>query len=113
MRITEINDAPWELRAQRSAAAARDARPATIASELDKDPRDGWIDEDDLPYDQVELLRRARAAEAAAAARERPAAEAPEPAPTPAPPPAAPDQARIDVTAPDGAAAAAQVDLLA
>lgn len=51
---------------------------------LDTD-HDGWIDEDDLPYDQLLLLERARAAEAA---DELPAPEAPAQAP------AAPSQRR-------------------
>ena len=113
MRITESNVTQWGLRPADAPGPAREARTATIASQVDKNPRDGWIDEYDLPYDQLELLEQARAKAAAQAAHaQAPEAvrEAPE-APAPAPP--QPPAARVDVTARDSAAPAPQVDLLA
>ena len=121
MRITESNVSQWGPRPDDAAAAARasrigrerEQRTATIASQVDRNPRDGWIDEFDLPYDQLELLERARAAAARDAAREEPrpevrvAREAPAPAPVEAPAP------RVDVTAADTAEAPPQIDLLA
>lgn len=70
MRITESNVSQWGPRPDGAAPAvpAREPRSATIAPQLDQNPRDGWIDDYDLPYDQLELLERARAAEAAAQA---------------------------------------------
>ncbi|MFP5362202.1 MAG: hypothetical protein ACLGI5_05695 [Thermoleophilia bacterium] len=121
MQITESNVSQWVLRPDSAAREQRVGREretpsATIASQLDSNPRDGWIDEDDLPYDQFELLERARAAAAARAALtppQRPEADASEARETPAPPPAAPAAARVDVTAVDTAQPAPQVDLLA
>ncbi len=73
---------------------------------LDTD-RDGWIDEDDLPYDQLLLLERARAAEAVddappperAPAAVAPAAEQRPPRPEPSPPPVPDDAPHIDLLA--------------
>lgn len=121
MRITESNVSHWGLRPEDAAAPARapriarerEAPPATIASQVDSNPRDGWIDDYDLPYDQLVLLEQAREAAAAQAARQAPRVEArdvPEPA---AEAPAQPPAARVDVTAPDTAPAGPRVDLLA
>lgn len=112
MRITEPNVSRCELRpesAAREPRVAREPEPrtATIASQLDQNPRDGWIDDYDLPYDQIELLERARAAEAARAVRREPPPE------QPAAPPAEPLRARVDVTPPDTAQPGPLVDLLA
>ena len=65
MRITESNMTPasqWaHLRPDEPSAPARDAAAQTAAvaaaSRLDTD-RDGWLDEDDIPYDQLERLAR-------------------------------------------------------
>ena len=53
------------------ASASTDAGDDRLAN-CDRHRRDGWIDEDDLPYDQLELLERARAAEAEEGLHERP-----------------------------------------
>ena len=121
MRITESNVSQWALRpdgaaGEQRAGRERETPTATIASQLDSNPRDGWIDEDDLPYDQFELLERARAAAAAQAAQTPPQrlrADAREEREKPAPPPAEPAAARVDVTAGSTAQPAPQVDLLA
>ncbi len=112
MRITEPNVSRWELRPQGAAheqrvAREHEPRSATIASQLDQNPRDGWIDDDDLPYDEIELLQRARAAQAARSARrELPSEQL-------VADPAEPLAARIDVTRPDTAQPRPLVDLFA
>jgi hypothetical protein len=119
MRITdELNLTPWmPLRAEDPAAAARRLRleaaqaaaPVAALNALDTD-RDGWLDEDDLPYDQLRLLERARASGPV----EEPSAE---PAP---PPPGAAAAAPVEVPAPppeppkaSPAGVAPHIDLLA
>lgn len=101
MRITdELNITVWTpWRAEDPAAAARRLRleqaaqavaPLVRLNVLDTD-QDGWLDEDDLPYDQLRLLEHARASqpvEEAAAERSEPAPEAAATAPVPAPAPA-------------------------
>ena len=65
MRITESNMtlSQWaHLRSDEPSTSTHgaDTRPAAAvaaASELDTD-RDGWLDEDDIPYDQLERLAR-------------------------------------------------------
>ena len=109
MRITEPNVTLWAPRAENAARVGREPRSATIPSQLDRSPRDGWIDENALPYDQLELLARARAEAARDGARPQPRVEAQTPAPAPVAPPAA----RIDVTVPDPVEPTPQVDLLA
>ena len=114
MRITELNLSQLELRPEhaareRRAERERETRTATIASQLDQNPRDGWIDDYDLPYDQLELLERARAAEAAQAARPEDR-DVPR---RPAAPPAVAPAAHVDVTAPDTEQPGPLVDLLA
>lgn len=118
MRITELNLSQWELRTEnvareRRVSREREAQTATIASQLDQNPRDGWIDDYDLPYDQLELLERARATQAVRAARQEPRIEAHEVPQPPAAPAAEPRAAHVDVTAPDTAQPEPQVDLLA
>ncbi len=116
MRITELNLSQWELRpehAARERRAERELRTATIASQLDQNPRDGWIDDYDLPYDQLELLQRARAVEAVQAARHKPRVEGGDAPPAPAVPPPQRPPGRVDVMAPINAQPEPQVDLLA
>ena len=131
MRITDSDGSLWsQLRAEEAASAererrlegAREADPDTIVAKLnvlDTD-HDGWIDEDDLPYDQLLLLERQRAAEQAAdKAADKAAQQAIEQAPpkqaAPAPvPPAAESRPPQATPEPDRAAAAApRIDLLA
>lgn len=89
-------------------ARERETRTATIAAQLDRNPRDGWIDDYDLPYDQIELLERARAAEAVQATRQEPRVERGDAPRAPAPVPA-----HVDVRTPDTAQPGPLVDLLA
>jgi hypothetical protein len=135
MRITDSDGSLWsQLRAEEAASAererrlegAREADPHTIGAKLnvlDTD-HDGWIDEDDLPYDQLLLLERQRAAEQAAEqAADKPAPKAaqqavehapPEP-PVPAPvaPAAEPRPPRATPEADGTASVAPRIDLLA
>jgi len=131
MRITDSDGSLWsQLRAEETASAererrlegAREAGPdRTVAklNVLDTD-HDGWIDEDDLPYDQLLLLERQRAAEQAAdkaaanAAPQAVAQTAPEqPAAAPAPPAAEPRPPQATPEPGRAAAAAPRIDLLA
>jgi hypothetical protein len=117
MRITESNMtlAPqWApLRLDQASMSARvDARPAPEApvvaavNLLDND-RDGWLDEDDVPYDQLQRLERKAEADAEIGAIYLPAATPTAPAaPDPRPAPVEPQRQ-------GGAGAAAQIDLLA
>jgi hypothetical protein len=123
MRITESQVSLWaQLRAEEASSAERerrvdDARQADAEAivaklnVLDTD-HDGWIDEDDLPYDQLLLLERHRAAEPAA---EQAVEQAP-PAPAPAadvPPAAEARPPRAEPAPAADAEAAARIDLLA
>lgn len=127
MRITESNVMLWgQLRSEDAGAQerervddARQARATAIVHQLnvlDTD-HDGWLDEDDLPYDQLMLLERERARDAAEAARQTPAAKPLEPVAEPAPAPAAAASGPppVDVTTPPAPAPEAppRVDLLA
>jgi hypothetical protein len=123
MRITESNmtlASQWaHLRPDEPSTSTHgaDTRPAAAvaaASSLDTD-RDGWLDEDDIPYDQLERLARQAEDNAelggihlVAAVATPPASEAapPEPAPAPTPP------AAVEPT-PDPHGGAAHIDLLA
>jgi len=113
MRITESNmtlAAQWaHLRRHEPSASARvDEAPApkgavvAAANELDND-RDGWLDENDVPYDQ--LLRLERRAEADAEVGAYAAAATP-PASETRPAPVEPKRQ-------DDAGGAPQIDLLA
>jgi len=76
---------------------------------LDTD-HDGWIDEDDLPCDQLRLLERARASEPV----EEPPAAPPRPAPEAAPPAAVQSPVPAARPArPSAAEAPLRIDLLA
>jgi hypothetical protein len=114
MHITEPHGSQWGPRPESAplAGRAREQRSATIASQLDQSPRDGWIDEDDLPYDQLELLERARATAAKEAARQEPSVDVRVADGTPPPPVEAPAP-RVDVSVPDAGATAPRIDLLA
>lgn len=120
MRITESSFALWAAqRSEATAAAARERRidgarqaQASIVARLnvlDTD-HDGWIDEDDLPYDQLLALERARAAETA---DELPAPEAPAQAPAAAPARPEPPAPQVQITPPPPAPGGGHVDLLA
>jgi len=76
---------------------------------LDTD-HDGWIDEDDLPYDQLVLLERQRAAEPAA---EQAPQQAPPPVAAAAPPPAEPRAPRAEPEPAHVPDDAPRIDLLA
>ena len=104
-------DAPAEAARSRPAEEGPRAEPPPVVAQiyvLDTD-RDGWIDADDLPYDELLLLERARAAEAAEAARRQHTAQTPEDAtpapavaaetPVPRPEPSPPTAAHVDLLA--------------
>ena len=78
-------DAPAGTRPHRGEERRADVPPAAAQIYVLDIDHDGWIDEDDLPYDQLLLLERARAAEA--------------PAPDPAPPAAEREAPRVDLLA--------------
>jgi hypothetical protein len=123
MRITESNmtlASQWaHLRPDEPSTSTHgaDTRPAAAvaaASSLDTD-RDGWLDEDDIPYDQLERLARKAEDNAElggiyldAAVATPPTSEAAPPEPVPAPtPPAAAEPT------PEPHGGAAHIDLLA
>lgn len=112
MRITESNMwAQVRLDEPSNPARVEDVPPVpegaviSAANELDSN-RDGWLDEDDVPYDQLLRLERKAEADAEVGAYQQDPAEATRPASETRP-------AAVELKQQDGAGGAPQIDLLA